>query len=159
MAGASVGRLGPFDPEVESVVAYLERVELFFKANKFEDNSKVAVFLTLIRPSNYALLRNLLAPVKPADKSLDALMQALRCYHEPKKLLVAERFKFHRRQQTATESVTEYVAELRKLATHCEFGEHLQEALRDRLVCGLRSEPHRRQLLAEQDLTLNKALA
>ena len=159
MVGASVGRLGPFDPEVESVVAYLERVELFFKANKFEDNSKVAVFLTLIRPSNYALLRNLLAPVKPADKSLDALMQALRCYHEPKKLLVAERFKFHRRQQTATESVTEYVAELRKLATHCKFGEHLQEALRDRLVCGLRSEPHRRQLLAEQDLTLNKALA
>ena len=32
MAGASVGRLGPFDPEVESVVAYLERVRVIEEA-------------------------------------------------------------------------------------------------------------------------------
>jgi len=36
--------------------------------------------------------------------------------------------------------VAQYVAELRKLADKCEFGTHLQEALRDMLVCGLRQE-------------------
>ena len=36
--------------------------------------------------------------------------------------------------------MAEYVAELRKLATHCCFGDHLEEALRDRLVCGIRDE-------------------
>ena len=30
----------------------------------------------------------------------------------------------------------EYVTEFRRLATHCEFGTFLQDALRNRLVCG-----------------------
>jgi len=49
--------------------------------------------------------------------------------------------------------VLEYVAELRRLATHCEFG-----ALRDRLVCGLRSSAAQKSLLSEETLTLEKAI-
>ena len=45
-------------------------------------------------------------------------------------------------QQAAMELVAEYTAEFHKLAAHYKFGEHLQEALRDRLVCGLKSEFH-----------------
>ena len=56
------------------MVAYLEQVELFYKANRVRDNSKVAVFLTVIGASNYALLQKLLAPEKPVNKSLDELM-------------------------------------------------------------------------------------
>ena len=40
-------------------------------------------------------------------------------------------------------SVRLYLAELRRLTTYCKFGDHLQEALRDRLVCGLRVRPHK----------------
>ena len=40
----------------------------------------------------------------------------------------------------------EYVAELRHLATHCNFGAYLDEALRDRLVCGLRNENTQKRL-------------
>ena len=47
-----------------------------------------------------------------------------------------------------------YVAELRRLATHCAFEAYLEEALRDRLVCGLRSESTQKRLLSEADLTL-----
>ena len=50
------------------MVAYLERVELLFKANRVRNNSKVAVFLTVIRASNSALLQKLLAPEKPTNK-------------------------------------------------------------------------------------------
>lgn len=98
---------------------------LVFKTNKVTDESKVAVFLTVIAASNYALLRNLLAL---ADKSLHVSMEMLQSHNElkePKKPLVAERFKFPRRQQAAMQSAVEYVEELHKLATHCEFGEHL----------------------------------
>lgn len=72
-------------------------------------------------------------------------------------LIIAERFEFHRRVQKENETVAEYMTELRKLADKCEFGGHLSEALRDRLVCGLRSETTRRRLLTEADLTLAKA--
>ena len=47
---------------------------------------------------------------------------------------------------------------LRKLASTCEFGIFLNEAQRDRFVCGLRSENCRRRLLTESDLTFSKAI-
>ena len=59
----------------------------------------------------------------------------------------------------AGESVAQFVAELRRTASHYEFGEYLTEALRDRLVCGLRSEPAQRKLLGEGGaLTLERAI-
>ena len=48
--------------------------------------------------------------------------------------------------------------ELRRLATHCEFGDYLDQALRDRLVCGIRSENIQKHLLIEADLTLTQAV-
>ena len=50
------------------------------------------------------------------------------------------------------------VAELRRLATHYKFGGYLSEALRDMLVCGLKSESTQKRLLAETELTLAKAV-
>ena len=65
---------------------------------------------------------------------------------------LSERFHFHKRQQAPGETITEYDAALRKLATHCKFGNYLEEALHDRLVCGLHNEAIQLCLLAEADL-------
>ena len=64
------------------------------------------------------LLRNLLSPEKPAYKSLAVLIETFQSHYEPMKLFVMETFKFHQRQQAATESAAEYIAELRKLAIY-----------------------------------------
>ena len=82
----------------------------------------------------------------------------LKSHFEPKPLLIAERFHFHRRDQAAGETIAEYVAELRRLSTHCDFGDTLNDALRDRLVCGLRYESVQKRLLSEPDLTFKRAL-
>ena len=50
------------------------------------------------------------------------------------------------------------MAELRRLARHCEFGSNLNEHLRDRLVCGLNNPATIRKLLAEANLDLKKAI-
>ena len=55
---APIGKIGEFDHEKEDWPAYQERMELFLQAN--------AVFLTLIGPKTYGLLRNLVAPEKPS---------------------------------------------------------------------------------------------
>ena len=44
------------------------------------------------------------------------------------------------------------------MSMNCKFGTHLDDALRDRLVCGLRSEATQKKLLTEKDLTFKKAL-
>lgn len=71
---------------------------------------------------------------------------------------IAEQFHFHRRQQGANETIAEYVAELRRLASTCEFKDYLDQALRDRLVCGSRHEATQKRLLTEPKLTLTKAI-
>ena len=132
----------------------------FFVANGITDQAKkVAVFLTVLGGKAYALLRNLLVPTKPADKAYGDLVKVMKDHLKPKPLIIniAERFKFHRRNQREVETVAQYLAELRKLTEQCDFRDYLEEALRDRLVCGLRSEVIQRRLLAEEDLTLKKA--
>ena len=76
---------------------------------------------------------------------------------KPKPLVIAERFKFHCRNQGESESVAQYMVELRKLADKCHFEGYLEEALRDRLVCGLRNEAIQRRLLTIDGLNLDNA--
>ena len=50
------------------------------------------------------------------------------------------------------------MADLKKLAAHCNFGGNLNEALRDKLVCGLRNVQIQKRLLSEAKLKYSKAL-
>ena len=68
-----------------------------------------------------------------------------------------QHFNFHTRTQKPGEKISEFVAQLRKLSEHCEFGETLEDMLRDRLVCGCRDHHLQCKLLAESDLNFEKA--
>ena len=54
--------------------------------------------------------------------------------------------------------MAEYVAALRKLAEHCNFGDTLDKMLRDRLVCGIANAAVQKRLLTEPELTFTKAV-
>ena len=155
---ARYGQLQEFKPGSDSINAYLERVSLYFAANDVADGKKVPVLLSSIGAPIYAVLSDLLAPEKPGDKSFDAISTALCNHFEPKRSVITERFHFHKRDQAAGESISDFDAALRKLATHCQFGDTLQETLRDRFVCGLRHDAIQRRLLSESTLTYKKAL-
>eukprot|EP00731_Ephydatia_muelleri_P015883 Em0009g307a len=154
---ATLGKLGEFSSECESLVAYIERVEVYFLANNIGNERKVPVLLSVLGSKTYAVLRDLLAPTKPKDKSFAELVEVLSRHFEPKPIIIAERFRFHRRDQKSGESIAVFLSELRRLAAHCSFGAFLEEALRDRLVCGVTNDTIQRRLLTEADLTLNRA--
>ena len=103
------GRIDPFQPDNETIAVYLERVELYFQANDIRDE-KVSILLTSIGP--HTLLRNHFAAAKPAEKTLSNIDSALRKLFELPKIIIVERFYFHRRNQAKDESVSDYVAEL-----------------------------------------------
>ena len=153
-----VGQLPEFNSQTDSFKSYVERAHLFFEANSIADEKKLAVFLSSVGGKTYDLLRNLEAPAQPKDKSLANVITVLQEHFDPKPATIAERYKFHRRDQLPSESVADYVAELRCLSTNCEFEGHLNDALRDRLVCGLRSENTQKRLLAIKRLTLQEAV-
>ena len=154
-----IGHIDEFKPENEPFPSYMEHVQLFFTANGVGTDKQVPVFLSVVGAKTYTLLRNLVAPTPPKDKTIEEIEEILKGHYEPKPLVIAERFHFHKRSQAVGESIADYVAELRRLTTHCGYAAgQLEEALRDRLVCGLRNVSTQKKLLTEADLTLAKAI-
>ena len=76
MAG-HIGNIAVFQPEAESMPAYLERMDLFLIANDIAADKRVPVFLSLVGGATYGLLRNLCSPAKPQDKSYTELTSLL----------------------------------------------------------------------------------
>ncbi len=152
------GSITEFQPDTDAVKAYLERVNLYFSANDVPEAKQVPILLSSIGASTYALLSDLLAPDAPGTKSFTEISTALRQHFEPKRAVIAERFHFYKRDQASGESVAAFDAVLRNLATHCDFGEFLEQALRDRFVCGLARDSIQRRLLSEINLIYTKAV-
>ena len=148
---AMFGRLEEFSTESGTFSAYLERVMIFFAANGISGDKQVPVFFSTIGATTYSTLRDLLAP------PFVELTAALKTHYEPKTLVIVKRYHFHKRYQGAGESISEYVAELRRLASKFRFEAYLDQALRDRFVCGLRSEAIQKRLLTEENLTIARA--
>ncbi|XP_033729471.1 uncharacterized protein K02A2.6-like [Pecten maximus] len=109
-------------------------------------------------PKPYAVLHDLTAPDLPGGKTYAQLVEILGGHFNPQPLQIAERFRFHKRDQKEGEPIREFNAAIRKLSEHCGFGAVLEETLRDRLVCGLRNEQIQRKLLSEDGLTYKNAL-
>ena len=130
---------GEFNAEGENFQSYVERMEMFFTANNIvktagEENEagnqlfrerKRAIFLTEIGPEVYSTLSNLLVPAKPKDTSLTNMVQSPEKHFNPAPLEIAKRFHFGSRSQQLSESISEYIVALKKLSTHCNFGEFL----------------------------------
>ena len=54
--------------------------------------------------------------------------------------------------------MADFVADLRRLAEFCNFGDTLEKMIRDRLVCGINDAAIQKKLLAEAGLTYERAL-
>lgn len=154
---ANYAKPDEFNPENEQWTAYVERMELFFDAHDVDKDKQVATLLSSVGASTYGLLRNLVQPLKPRDKTFDEIVEILSDYYEPKPLVIAERFRFRRCVQKPGATVAQFAAELKQLAARCDFGDRLDEALRDGFVSGIDNEACQRKLLATDELTFARA--
>ena len=75
----------------------------------------------------------------------------------PPPSVTIQRFTFNTRLQKDGETVSQFVAELRRLSQHCAFDVSLDDMLRDWLVCSVRNTRVQRRLLAKLNLTFKKA--
>ncbi|XP_062582729.1 uncharacterized protein K02A2.6-like [Saccostrea cucullata] len=153
-----IGKIEPFDETIESWESYVERFEQYFEVNEIDPGKKVSSLLCLIGGKLYSLLRDLTFPDKPATRTYQELVRLLNNHLSPKPIKTAERFRFDKRDQKEGETITEYVAQLKKLSIHCVFNASLNEKLRDRIVCGVRNTQIQRRLLSEKDLSYEKAV-
>ncbi|KFD60520.1 hypothetical protein M514_27307 [Trichuris suis] len=117
---------------------YSERLAFHLEANRITDPLSGRGPFCLV--CEELQLRSLVSPATPSEKTYEELVgYAAECPLLPET--------FHMREQQPNESVSACIAELRRVAEHCDYGASLEFTLRDRLP----------RLLAEQSLTLKKA--
>ena len=121
---ASFGSIGPFEAgKTETWDEYCERLDQFFIANEVSEPAKQrAIFLSVVGGETYGKLRSLVAPQKPGDVPLTQLLVYLQRHFEPRPSETVARFRFFTCCRAAGQSVQEYIAKLRKLSEHCNFG-------------------------------------
>ena len=150
-----------FDESIENFDSYYERLQAFFEVMNIgqceadaddavrdaADKKKVAYLISCVGRHTYSILRDLCSPAKPSDKKFNELCQLLQNHFKPKKLEIAETYRFHQCVQHSDETISVYSARLRRMAATCNFGENLSRALRDQFVSGIRSAETRKKLL------------
>jgi len=100
----------------------------------------------------------LVNPRKPTDKSFVELVNLVNNHLNPRPSSIVYRFKFNSWFHQQGETIQQYVAKLRNLSEHCDFGNQLEKMLHDRLVCRLNDEQIQQRLLAESQLEFKKAM-
>ena len=150
-----IGSVPPFQSESDDFEDWVEVFHQFLAGNKLdvtkaEDQCR-GIFCSHLGLPTFTLLKDLVSPKKPSELKLSELITALKTHFKPAPKALSERYKFGKRVQQAGESVNQYVAELRKLATTCKFNCCLDERLRDQLILGLSSAPAQKVLFAKDD--------
>ena len=127
-----IGAPEQFDERTDDWILYIQRFEHFLSANNVkEDAQKQHLLLAMIGGRTFKLLASLVAPRKPGEVDYAEILRVLEEHLKPKPIKIAESFRFYKRNQLPAETVAAYLAELRRLASTCEFGEFLNEALCD----------------------------
>ena len=79
----TIGQMEEFNSENESISAYLERFSLFVSVNGIAEEKRAPTLLLVLGKYNYTLIRGLVSPDKPEDKSLKDLSTLLKKHFDP----------------------------------------------------------------------------
>ena len=111
---ALFGNINEFDAYTDqNWDEYIERLEHYFVGNAVEEvEKKRAILLMVCGHKTYGLIRNLVSPDRPGDKTYDELKTLIHNHLKPKPLVIAERFKFHQQKQQGLETVSQYLTGL-----------------------------------------------
>jgi len=107
------GNIGYFNRAKEDWVSYCERMRQYFMENDIATNKK-AILLNTCGAETYQLIRSLVTPQKPTEKSLSDIIQLVRVNHTHLHLLLCNVFSSTHTLRRK-EKLAEFIADLRKL--------------------------------------------
>ncbi|XP_052749157.1 uncharacterized protein K02A2.6-like [Galleria mellonella] len=160
------GSVPLFDCKSDEWGVHSAQLKNFFVANGINDTSDVngvkrrAILLNCMSQDSYRLTRDLLFPIVPESATYSVIVDTLDAHFQPKKCIYAERQKFYSAKKDPHESLPEYAARIRGLASTCQFGTSLEMCMTDRFVLGVDSPVVREKLFREDpgQLKLTRAV-
>lgn len=158
----------PFPEPISLIYNPLENIRYFQEQWKYycvaagldksPEEKKIAILYLLIGREAFLFITNNLMLTDEEQRTSDGILQALENNFKPKVNVVYERFIFNQAVQDENENIDSFVNKLKKLASKCDFKEKFEEMIRDRFLVGLRNLLVQKELLADSELTLQKAI-
>ena len=152
-----IGSVVEFDPKKEDFHTYEMRLKMWMSINKIDNDDKRKVLLALKGPEAFKIIMNQTAPDDPSTKPYDELVEIATDYYHITKNTLTELQEFLAHQQRPGENISDYIIALKRLSRHCDFGNQLNENLRDTFVGSLSSKQRKQKLFLIKDLTWAKA--
>lgn len=118
------------------------------------DTQKRALLLHMAGPDIQEIVKTLAI----VGNTSQELITKLNEYFEVKKNPTKERLTFMAMAPEAGENITSFTARLKAKAKNCEFGGEEEKQVRDKMLYYISDKGLKNKLVAEQDLTLSKAL-
>ncbi|KAM3965306.1 LOW QUALITY PROTEIN: uncharacterized protein ACR2FA_000695 [Aphomia sociella] len=158
-----LGNMPIFDHKLCKWSIFKSRLTQFLcEVNDVKEDNKSAVLITHLSDISYRLVRNLAYPEDLEVLSLKKLVELLDSHFKPKHCTFADKAKFYAATRNPGETLGDWAARLRGLASQCDFGAALDTNLTDRFVVGLglRSGPERDKVFEQNasKLSLSRAL-
>lgn len=152
-----VNQIEQFIPGTIPFAQYLEQLEWVFAHHQVEqDEDKKKAFLAASSREVYTELKKLFPGKDLKKETFVSITTALQKRYDKTDSDMIQRFKFYQRKQRENESAEDFILNVKQQAELCDFGQFKDQAIRDRLVCGLNDEVLRQRLFDEEDLTLTK---
>ncbi|UYV80748.1 K02A2.6-like [Cordylochernes scorpioides] len=123
----------------------------FMLISKTKEDFKTPFLISSIGPKYFGILRNLVFPEEVDQVPFDKLCMILLKHFNPKTNIIYERFIFQKMDQKSAETISKYMIRLKEQAQRCNFGDFLQESLRDRFVAGIIDTSTQKKLLQEKN--------
>ena len=102
---ALIGKIEEYD-EKESWIEYTERLGQYFAVNEITDSAKKrAILLSVCGAKTYKLIRNLVSPRKPTDKSFAELVNLVKNHLNPRPSSIVYRCKCNSRFRQQGETI------------------------------------------------------
>ncbi|KXJ75775.1 hypothetical protein RP20_CCG011085 [Aedes albopictus] len=146
-----------FDCGSEEWELYKEQLEQYFAANGVQPDMKRAVLINHCEAKTYKLLRDLCTPDAPASKTYDELCTLLSKHFTPPVVVHKERRYFLRAKREEDESLNDWAARLKNLASNCKMGNHLQHSLLLKFIDGLQGKAYDRICEEDESLIFERA--
>lgn len=112
-----------FDHKIEDIENWLERLEAGMHTAEIPDQAKIHSLVACIDPLGYAALKERAHPDTTNYITMETAERLLTWHFQPRRVVVAERAKFDRRNQLPGVSLQDYLLALKKLASTCKFSE------------------------------------
>lgn len=137
-----------FDGTSEDWVYWFERLKISLRNEGIkQEDKKRDILLGSLGPHPFKIVFDTSQPTPLGNLSFNDIVEILNKYFTKPTAPLSQRVIFSRRFRHEGESVNQYELSLRSLAGNCNFGENLDERLRDQFILGISNDRWQLELL------------